>query len=326
MNNATFAEIARALEPARTVLVASHLRPDGDALGSTIAFALWLKSLGKEVSAWNEDGMLENFRYLPEADLVTQPVGAGRKFDAFVALDTSVKNRLGALLAAIEEPAVFVNMDHHVSNGRFGALNYIDAASPATGEIVFEFLRAVGGEITPAIAANLYAAISTDTGSFQYPNTTARTFRVAAELIEAGVDVGGLSQAMYDRQPRRRLELLRHALNEAKFECDGRVASFALTEADVARLGVMPEDNEGIIDHLRSVDTVVAAAFFEELGGDKVRVSSRSKDPRVDVCKVCGVFGGGGHALAAGARIAGPLEEVRARFLKVLFDEVRALA
>lgn len=323
--NSTFEEIARALEPAKTVLVASHLRPDGDALGSTIAFALWLKSLGKEVTAWNEDGMLEKFRYLPEADIVTQPSGSGRKFDAFVALDTSVKNRLGTVLAAIGEPAVFVNMDHHVSNGRFGALNYIDATSPATGEIVFEFLKARGAKITPEIAANLYVAISTDTGSFQYPNTTARTFRAAAELIEAGVNVGALSQAMYDSQPRRRLELLRHALNEVRFCCDGKVASFALAVADVERLGVLPEDNEGIIDHIRSVDSVVAAVFFEDLGDGKVRVSSRSKDTRVDVCKVCAVFGGGGHALAAGARIAGPIEEVQERFLKVLCDEVRAI-
>jgi len=323
--DATFEEIARALEPAKTVLVASHLRPDGDALGSTIAFSLWLKSLGKEVTAWNEDGMLDKFRYLPCADIVAQPEGEGRKFDAFVALDTSVKNRLGTVLGAIEEPEVFVNMDHHVSNGKYGALNYIDAQSPATGEIVFEFLQAVGATITPEIAANLFAAISTDTGSFQYPNTTARTFRVGAALIEAGVNVGELSQAMYDSQPRRRLELLRHALNEAQFECDGRVASFSLMQADVERLGVIPEDNEGIIDHLRSVDTVIAAVFFEELEGGKVRVSSRSKDRRVDVCKVCSLFGGGGHALAAGARMAGPLSDAREKFLKALCDEVRAL-
>jgi phosphoesterase RecJ-like protein len=323
--DATFQEIAEALAPAKTVLVASHLRPDGDALGSTIAFSLWLQSLGKEVTAWNEDGMLEKFRYLPCADIVRQPEGSGRRFDAFVALDTSVKNRLGTVLAAIEEPEVFVNMDHHVSNGKFGALNYIDATSPATGEIVFEFLQSVGATITPEIADNLFAAISTDTGSFQYPNTTARTFRVAAALIEAGVNVGRLSQAMYESQPRRRLELLRHALNEAKFDCDGRVASFSLTQADVARLGVLPEDNEGIIDHLRSVDSVVAAVFFEELEDGKVRVSSRSKDRRIDVCKVCATFGGGGHALAAGARMAGPLSEAREKFLNVLCDEVGKL-
>ncbi|MDD5201308.1 MAG: bifunctional oligoribonuclease/PAP phosphatase NrnA [Terrimicrobiaceae bacterium] len=324
--NATFSEILRALEPARTVLVASHLRPDGDALGSTIAFALWLKSIGKEVAAWNEDGMLEKFRYLPEADLVAAPSGSGRKFDAFIALDTSVKNRLGTVLDAIEEPATFINIDHHISNARFGALNYIDSASPATGQIVFEFLKAAGAKITPAIAANLFAAISTDTGSFQYPNTTARTFQVAAELIEAGVNVGALSQAMYDTQPRRRLELLRHALNEVKFFFEGKVASFSLTQADVARLGVLPEDNEGIIDHLRSVDGVIAAVFFEELEGGKVRVSSRSKDPRVDVCKVCGLFGGGGHALAAGARMSGGIAEVAEKFLKALGDEVGRIA
>lgn len=320
--NATFAEIARALEPARTVLVASHLRPDGDAFGSTIAFALWLKSLGKEVTAWNEDGMLEKFRYLPGAEIVQAPSGQGREFDAFVALDTSVKNRLGTVLEAIVEPATFINIDHHVSNGRYGALNYIDSESPATGQIVFEFLRAVGGEITPEIADNLFAAISTDTGSFQYPNTTARTFEVGAELVQAGVNVGRLSQAMYDRQPRRRLELLRHALNGAKFSPDGRIASFSLTLDDVNRLGVLPEDNEGIIDHLRSVDTVVAAVFFEELEGGKVRVSSRSKDQRVDVCRVCAQFGGGGHALAAGARMAGPLEAAAEKFLRALHDEV----
>jgi phosphoesterase RecJ-like protein len=323
--NATFEEIARALEPAQTVLVASHVRPDGDALGSTIAFSLWLKSLGKEVTAWNEDGMLDKFRYLPAADLVGVPSGSGRKFDAFVALDTSVKNRLGTVLDAIEMPETFINIDHHISNGRFGTINHIDSTSPATGQIVFEFLQAVGGTVTPEIAANLFAAISTDTGSFQYPNTTARTFRVAAELIEAGVNVGALSQAMYDSQPLRRLELLRHALNEAKFCCDGKVASFSLRHADVEKMGVLPEDNEGIIDHLRSVDTVVAAVFFEELEGGKVRVSSRSKDLRVDVCKVCGVYGGGGHALAAGARIAGTIEEVEEKFLKTLCDEVERI-
>lgn len=323
--NATFSEIALALGPAKTVLVASHLRPDGDAFGSTIAFALWLQSLGKEVTAWNEDGMLEKFRYLPGADLVTKPSGAGRRFDAFVALDTSVKNRLGTVLEAIEEPATFINIDHHVSNVGYGSLNYIDSHSPATGQIVFEFLRDVGAEITPAIASNLFAAISTDTGSFQYPNTTSRTFEVGAELVRAGVNVGALSQAMYDSQPRRRLELLRHALNAAKFSADGRVVSFSLALDDVARLGVLPEDNEGIIDHLRSVDSVVAAAFFEELGGGKVRVSSRSKDRRVDVCKVCALFGGGGHALAAGARMGGTLAEVEEKFLQALTDEVRSI-
>jgi len=323
MSNASFEEIAQALASAKTVAVASHVRPDGDAFGSIIAFALWLKAEGKTVKVWNEDGMLEKFRYLPECDLVTQPPAEPEKLDAFVALDTSVKNRLGTVLNAVGETGVFINMDHHVSNIGYGDLNYIDPTAPATGQIIYEFFKDRGIAITPEIASNLFAAISTDTGSFQYAGTDGRTFAAGSALVKAGVNVPELSRAMYESQPRRRLNLLRHALNEAKFSCDDQVASFSLSLADTERLGVLPEDNEGIIDHLRSVEGIVAAVFFEELPGGMVRVSSRSKDPRVDVCRICGLFGGGGHPLAAGARMAGPLADAEEKFLDAVCNEVR---
>ncbi len=321
--NATFAEIEAALDGAQTILVASHVRPDGDALGSTIAFALWLKARGKTVTAWNEEGMTDKFRYLPESDLVTQPDAAPREFDAVVALDNSVKNRLGSVVNSIASTKLFVNMDHHVSNEGYGDLNYIDPSTPATGQILFEFFVDRGAEITPEIAGNLFAAISTDTGSFQYRGTNARTFAAASGLVAAGVDVATLSGQIYDSQPKRRLDLLRYALNEAKFTCDGHLASFSLPLSAVKEMGVLPEDNEGIIDHLRSVEGVVAAVFFEELEGGMVRVSSRSKDDRVDVCKICKQFGGGGHPLAAGARMQGPLAEVEETFLEAVCHEIR---
>ncbi|MFY8215245.1 MAG: DHH family phosphoesterase [Chthoniobacterales bacterium] len=324
-NNSTFAEIESVIRGANRILVASHLRPDGDALGSTIAFVLWLKSLGKDVAGWNEDGMPHKFSYLPNFAVVSAPQPDAAPFDLLVALDTAVKNRLGTVLDAIGEPPAIVNIDHHISNHCFGDWNYIDPTSPATGQILYEFLDFVKADITPEIAANLFVAISTDTGSFQYRNTTARTFEVGAALVRAGVQVGELSQAIYDSQPRRRLELLRHALNTAKFSPDGCVVSFSLSMPDVERLELTPEDNEGIIDHLRAVDSVKAAVFFEELSDGKIRVSARSKDPRIDVCKVCGTFDGGGHALAAGARIAGTLLEVEEKFLKALHDEIRDL-
>jgi phosphoesterase RecJ-like protein len=266
--------------------------------------------------------MPDKFRYLPEAGVLTPPAAGKITVDALVALDTSVKNRLGTVLESVNAPALIVNMDHHVSNERFGTLNYVDSSAPATGEIVFDFFEDQKIPITPAIAGNLFAAISTDTGSFQYPNTTARTFHVAAELVRRGVNVGQLSKEIYDTMPKRRIELLRHALNSATFRCDDRVASFRLTRQVSEDLHLLPEDNEGIIDHLRAVDTVIAAVFFEELGGGKIRVSARSKDPRVDVCKVCMKFGGGGHPLAAGARMAGAIEEVEAKFLEAVCDEV----
>lgn len=320
--NDSFETIASALKEARTFVLASHMRPDGDALGSTIAMALHLQAAGKDVLAWNEDGVPEKFRYLPGWEVVTAPPEEPVAADVVVSLDNASKKRLGSVVEALKPGALWINIDHHVSNERFGDLNHIDPTSPATGQILHEFFRAVGAEITPAIAANLFAAISTDTGSFQYRGTNARTFRAAGELIEAGVDVASLSLEMYDRQPRRRLELLRHALNTAVFSCGGRIATFCLSLDDVARLGVIPEDNEGIIDHLRSVDGVIAAVFFEELEGGKVRVSARSKDMRVDVCRVCSAFGGGGHPLAAGARMPGPMESAAQKFTSALSDEI----
>ncbi len=321
--NATFSDIAKTLAGAENILVASHVRPDGDALGSTLAFTLYLQGLGKKVTAWNQDGVTGKYRYLPCHKLVGEPELPARKFDAVVALDNSVKNRLGTVLESIAEAGVFINIDHHISNEGYGDVNYIDPSAPATGQIIYEFFEDQGVTITPDMAANLFAAISTDTGSFQYAGTDERTFRAAAALTQAGLEVGDFSRQMYESQPRRRLDLLRHALNEAKFSCDGALASFSLSLAAVEQLGVLPEDNEGIIDHLRSVDGVVAAVFFEELPEGKVRVSARSKDRRVNVCEVCAQFGGGGHPMASGARVRGTLAEVEEKFLEAVCHEIR---
>jgi len=318
-----FDSISEALRNARAVGVASHVRPDADALGSTIAFALWLRDCGKEVTAYNEEGSTSKFHYLPCHEMVTLPPAVPQKFDVFVALDTSVKNRLGTVLKAIAPGTPIVNIDHHISNENYGDVNYIDPSAPATGQILLEFFQHVGVRVSTEMATNLFAAISTDTGSFQYAGTNERTFSAASHLIGCGVDVPGLSRAMYDSQPRRRFELLRHALNTAEFHCDDRIATFTLPLDLVEKLKVLPEDNEGIIDHLRSVEGVEAAVFFEELPEGKVRVSARSKFPRIDVCKVCKKFDGGGHAMAAGARVDGTLAQVKNDFLKALSDEIR---
>jgi phosphoesterase RecJ-like protein len=321
--NASFSNIAASIESAENVLVASHVRPDGDALGSTLAFALWLRGLHKTVTAWNEDGVTQKYRYLPCHELIVAPDTAPRAFDVVVALDNSVKSRLGTVLDGVSSVGTLINIDHHVSNECYGDLNYVDPSAPATGQIIYEFFKEREVALSPEIAANLFAAISTDTGSFQYAGTDSRTFDAASGLVAAGVDVAALSQKMYDSQPRRRLDLLRHALNEARFSCDGHLASFSLSRAAVDQLAVLPEDNEGVIDHLRSVEGVVAAVFFEELPEGRIRISARSKDLRVDVCEICKLFGGGGHPLAAGARVRGKLAEVEARFLEAVCHEIR---
>jgi phosphoesterase RecJ-like protein len=311
-----FAEIGRVLREHNKFAVLSHVRPDGDALGSTLALALSLKGLGKEVRAWNEEGMLEKYNFLAQAELLTQPPSEPEDFDVVVALDTAVQNRLGTTTSAVRHAKLWINIDHHPSNPRYGDLVYIDPTAPATGQILFEFLTNQNFPITPEIAENLYAAISTDTGSFQYPNTTVRTFEIAAELVRCGVEVGRISQLLYENFPRRRIELLRELLGTMQFGCDGKLARFSLSKAAALALGVIPEDNEGLIDNLRAIRGVIVAVFFEELPDGKVRVSMRSKNEAVDVCAICAQFGGGGHVLAAGARVRGKLPEVEKKIVE----------
>ena len=314
--DAKFAEIGRALREHHKFAVLSHVRPDGDALGSTLALALSLKELGKDVRAWNEEGMLEKYNFLARAELLTEPPITPEDFDVAIALDTAVQNRLGTTTAAVGSAKLWINMDHHPSNPRYGDLVYIDPTAPATGQILFELLTNQKFPITPAIAENLYVAISTDTGSFQYPNTTVRTFEIAAELVRGGVNVGRISQLTYENFPRRRIELLRDLLATMRFGCDGKLAYFSLSQASALALRIIPEDNEGLIDHLRAIHGVVVAIFFEELTDGKVRVSMRSKNEAVDVCAICTQFGGGGHVLAAGARVRGTLPEVEKRIVE----------
>src|SRR5256885_15886623 len=172
-------------------------------------------------------------------------------------------------------------MDHHPSNPGYGDVAHIDSSAPATAEIVFRLIKSQGLPFNRDIAENLYVAISTDTGSFQYPKTSAHTLEIAAELIRVGLDVGRLNQQLYENYPRRRLELLRELLRTMRFEQGDSVASFTLSLQTAAELGVLPEDNEGLIDHLRAIRGVIVAVFFEELTDGKVRVSMRSKNEAV---------------------------------------------
>ena len=322
MTQCTLAQIGSTLREHHRFAVLSHVRPDGDALGSQLALALSLQQLGKDVTVWNEDGLLEKYDFLPGGERLTRPPGEPQDFDVALALDTATQNRLGTAGEAVRHAKTWINIDHHPSNPGYGDLVYIDPTSPATGQILFELIQSEQLPMDSAIAENLFVAISTDTGSFQYPNTTARTFEIGAELVRGGVDVGRVSQLLYENYPRRRTELLRELLGTMRFEANGKIASFSLSLKVAAELGVKPEDNEGLIDHLRAIHGVIVAVFFEELAEGKVRVSMRSKNEDVDVSAICQKFGGGGHKLAAGARVRGTLAEVEQKILKAICDVI----
>ncbi|MBV8212576.1 MAG: bifunctional oligoribonuclease/PAP phosphatase NrnA [Verrucomicrobia bacterium] len=320
--NQGFAPIGDVLRSAGTVAVLTHVRPDGDAIGSQLAMVLALQKLGKTVTAWNEDGLPESFAFLKGSELITKPPDEPLEFDTVLALDTAARNRLGTGITAIRTYKTLVNIDHHASNPGYGDLNYIDVQAPATGQIIYELLRDQKLPFFPEIAEALFVAISTDTGSFRYQNTTAHTFEVAGKLVEAGVDLATISHRIYESYPKRRILLLGQLLNEATFHAHDRIATFTLTEATKARLSIDPADIDGLIDVIRSIDTVVVAIFFEEVADQRVRISVRSKDLRIDANRICSTWGGGGHPLAAGARIRGTLEQVRTKVISYVSDEV----
>lgn len=320
-------EIANALRHADRIAIAAHVRPDGDAVGSVLGLALSLRAMGKTVYALLEDGVPLNLAFLPETATILTPPYADFDIDVAVALDTATHERLGdATKAALARAPLLIDIDHHPANPGYGKINHIDGTQPAVGQIVYELLKAGDFPITDAVLQHLYTAISTDTGSFQYSSTNARTHHIAGEMLAAGLDASSLAQKLYHTHPARRLQLLRAMLNEMDIRAEGRIASWKFTTKLMEEIQVQPGDTEGLIDTLRMIDSVVAAVIFEELPDGKVRASSRSKDQRLDVAAVCAQFGGGGHRLAAGARLKGPIDVAAETFLTALEHEVRRLA
>lgn len=316
-DNASFAQIGQVIEEHQSFAVVSHVRPDGDAIGSILALGHALEQLGKTVRYLNNDGCPESLTFLPGSEKVEVSSEVGiLDLDVAITLDTAAHARIGeGSLAAVGNAKVLINIDHHISNPGYGDLNYIDSNSPATGQIIYDLLTELDWPISEISRDSIYVAVSTDTGSFQYPGTTRRTYEMAADLVGRGLDVGEINQLTYDNQPYRKVELMRSLLNSLDRSQDGRLVWWDLRMPTKEELGLIDDDTEGMIDFIRSVRGVVVAVFFEDLEEGKVRVSMRSKDRRVNASEICGVFGGGGHALAAGIRMSGPLEDAREKVL-----------
>ena len=297
----------------------SHVRPDGDAIGSQLGLGLALEAMGKTVHYWNEDGLPENLEFLPHSEKIARPPHEAPEVDVAIALDTATKIRLGENnLRAASQAKLWVNIDHHISNPRYGDVNFVDASSPATGQIIYEIIKSLDMPLPEGSRDAIYVAVSTDTGSFQYDSTTSRTYRLAADLLDRGLAVGDINAKTYDSHPYRRIELMRSLLNTLQLSADGRVAHWDMLDATRISLGLKPEDSEGLIDLIRAIRGVQVAVFFEELPDGKIRVSMRSKDRSTNVCEIATLFGGGGHALAAGIRMAGPLEAAKEKVLAAI--------
>jgi phosphoesterase RecJ-like protein len=317
--------ILEVIREAQTFCVVGHIRPDGDCIGSQIALALALRAEGKEVTVWNDDPAPCKLAFLDPDQLLERPK-AGREFDCVIATDAASFERLGRTGQHVMKRRVLVNIDHHTSNTRYGDVNWVSRREPSTGELIYRLLKFAGWPITPQIAGCLFTAVSTDTGSFQYPSTRPSTFVTAGELVKRGADLGDICQRVYHSYPLARVRLVRQVFLNYRLTDDDRIAYFWLRPADFNRAGASRADSEGLIDHLRAIEPVVVACIFEELEPGTVRISLRSKSDQVDVNQIAGLFGGGGHPAAAGARIAGKPLSVQRRVLGAIRRSLQPLS
>lgn len=315
--------ILEVVDQQETFCIVGHVRPDGDCIGSQLGLTMALRNLGKKVWCWNEDSVPQKYEFLDSEKLLQRPK-AGMKFDCVIATDAASFERLGKVGACISDRKCFINIDHHESNTRYGDLNWVSAREPSTGELIFRLLKVAKWPITKPIADCLFTAVSTDTGSFQYPSTRPGTYHVAAELVGRGANLARICNEVYQSYPVSRARLLRHIYSHFRLTHQNQIAYFWLKKADFARSGAESDDSEGLIDHIRAIAPVVVACVFEELEPELTRISLRSKSQKVNVNAIAAQFGGGGHPAAAGARIAGTPLSVQRKVIAAIKQALKA--
>ena len=302
-------------------LVISHVRPDGDAYGSTLGLALTLQAQGKDVQVVNADGLMPSFEFLPGSPKLTATSPEAPEADRLViSVDCADQKRHGAAFDQWKRTPD-VSIDHHVSNPGYAKLNLIDAESPATAQVLFDIITALKWPLTAEVAANLYVGLMTDTGNFRFRQTTARSFEIAACLVKAGADPTDLAQSCYSSFRAERLLLMKEVFNGIHFGNHDRVAWFYLTPEIYARSGAIPDETEGLIEYLQMVRTVEVAFLLETLPDGLTRGSLRSRG-KVDVQKICQEFGGGGHRLAAGLRSKLPPAELEGKLQELIAKQL----
>jgi len=317
-------QIEKLLGSARRIAIVAHERPDGDALGSTVALWHFLKAQGYEAQVWVADPLPHRYEYLNAPGCFLR-VGPGDRptCDTFIALDTTDMNRLGVSIPECCLSTRVVNIDHHLSNLNFGALNWVDIKAAAAGEMVWRLASACGWPAPHAALEALYTALVTDTGQFAYSNTTSRVLHMAAELVERGIDTETFWRRIYLNKTQRELNLEARARGSLEVWSEGRISAIALTQSDFAATGTGPEDAQDFASIPRSLSGAELALFFYAVdGGKATKVSIRSVRG-LDACKLAQKFGGGGHRQAAGCTLALALPKSKDLFRRAAEEAVR---
>ncbi len=307
MRNTNLKKAWARLCDARSFVLACHQRPDGDTLGSALALAHVLRMQGKDVVVVSEDGVPENYAFVPESESVVKSTQR-RDFEMGLLVDSEGAKRVGGAADAVTGAKTTGCIDHHQPDGEFGDIRVVDPDASSTAEILYELLNANLVEIDEIAATQLLTGLVSDTGAFKFANTTPATFRVAARLTELGARPSAIAREVYDSHPLRAARLLGRALDSLQTDESGRVVWASVRKTDMEELGATDEDTDSIVNHVAAVKGPLAAVLFREIRPDSIRISLRSRDG-VDVNQVARVFGGGGHRAAAGCHVAASLTE-----------------
>lgn len=311
-------QVVELIENNSNFAITTHVRPDGDGVGSSLGLCWLLRSLGKQAEIILRDEIPVAYAELPGAEEIRTIVEIDRKYDAVFVIECSGIERPGIKYL---ENQFTVNIDHHSTSEHFGTINWIDATASAVGEMIYNLCKAIGGRISKEIAECIYMAIVTDTGSFHFPNTTERTLKVASELIKVGVKPAQISEVVYNSYPWSRIELMRQVLDTVKRNDGGNIAWMRQTMAMKEIAQAVEGDNNGFVNIPLAAREVEAVLYMRETAPDTYRCSLRSKG-NINVAKVAEKFGGGGHKNAAGCRVQGDWNELEQSILKELTKAV----
>jgi len=290
-------DILLEIKKRETFLITTHMNPEGDAIGSSLALALALSSIGKKVSVYTLDPVPKTLRFLPFSDKVKQVSRVDERFDAVITVDCGDLERIGFLSKDNIPGDILINIDHHVTNRGFGTLNMVEEAV-ASAELVYLIIKRLGIPVTADIATCIYTAIMTETGSFRYSNTNLQAFKISQEMVSYGADPWVIAEHVYNRNSMGRIRLLGLILSGLEVSADGRIAWITVKEKMYRETGTTKEDVEDLINFPRSIEGVEVAILFRESNHDwKVSLRSNGK---VDVSSLALEFGGGGHCMAAG--------------------------
>jgi phosphoesterase RecJ-like protein len=320
-------QIIQHIKDGQHVLIASHAEPDGDSVGSLVALGLALAKLDKKITMYNPSPIPAVYRFLPGAGRIVRQIKSADAYDLALVLDCGDLVRIGETSAEVGKIPVLINIDHHVSNTGFGHIQFIDTSACATAEIVYRLIKALEIPFDKAIATSIYTGILTDTGSFRFSNTNQAAFAISKAMTDAGVEPHNVAQRVFGTYSLGRIKLLNMALNSIEISDNGKLSMMTVTRSMLNTSGTSTEDLDGMINYARRIEDVKVAALIHEIKNstgkftnmNRYHVSLRS-DSSVDVAKIAGRFGGGGHSSAAGFQIESTLVALKTKIIDLAED------